>query len=79
MRRDKCVFPAVFSKIVEHYGTQADFARRLKTSTKTLSFKMTGRTDWTLSDIITVCELLDIPFSEIGYYFIEKRTKTFVD
>ena len=74
MRRDKCLFPALLGKIVEHYGTQANFARQLKVSTKTLSFKMTGITDWTLSDIITVCKLLDIPFSEIGYYFIERRT-----
>lgn len=56
-------------RIVEKYGTQAEFARTIGISRNSLSLKMTGKTGISQTDIIKWCQLLDIKADEIGQYF----------
>jgi transcriptional regulator with XRE-family HTH domain len=56
-------------RIVEMYGTQEAFARKIGISRNSLSLKMTGKTSFSQADIIKWSELLDIKPNEIGQYF----------
>ena len=56
-------------RIVEKYGTQAEFARTIGISSNSLSLKMTGKTGISQTDLIKWCRLLDIKADEIGQYF----------
>ncbi len=56
-------------RIVEKYGTQEAFARKIGISKNSLSLKMNGKTSFSQADIIKWSELLDIQPHEIGQYF----------
>lgn len=56
-------------RIVEMYGSQAQFSKRLGTSKNTLSKKMSGKSGFSQTDIVKWCDLLAIPADEIGAYF----------
>lgn len=55
--------------IVEKYGTQANFARALGISERSLSLKLTGKRPWKQPQISRACELLGIADNEIQLYF----------
>lgn len=56
-------------RIVEKYGTQANFADVLGISNNSISKKLNCKTGFSQSDINKWAELLDIPVSEYGVYF----------
>lgn len=56
-------------RIVERYGTQANFARRLGISKNSMSKKLTCKTEFSQSDIIKWAELLGIEKGEYEEYF----------
>lgn len=59
-------------KIIEKYGTHRDFAKELNMSHVSLSYKLTGKRQFTSSEIYKCAELLQIPLNEIADYFLTK-------
>lgn len=59
-------------KIVEKYGTQANFAKALGVTEPVLSLKMNNKTKFNSDDIIKMANLLEISPNEIGVYFFTK-------
>lgn len=51
------------------FGTQAAFAAAIGMRVSTLSAKLNGRSEWTKSQIMRACEVLDIPLAEAPAYF----------
>lgn len=59
-------------KIVEVFGSQADFSERIKLSEQSITAKLAGRSRFSQDDIITWCEALDIDQNDIGLYFFTR-------
>lgn len=57
------------ARIKEKYGTEGNFAEKLKTSPITVSRKFNDKTQFSSDDIKLWCSLLDIPLEESGLYF----------
>ena len=56
-------------RIKEKFDLQDEFANKMKISSTTLSKKLNGKTDFTRCEIVTACEILDIPLEEVSEYF----------
>lgn len=56
-------------KIVECYGSQASFAKKVELSERTLSLKLNGKIGFTQTDIESFVDALGIKRSEIQSYF----------
>lgn len=56
-------------RIVEKYGTQAAFAAALGWREALLSTKLNGKSEWSFAEVMTTCQLLEIPLSEAHLYF----------
>lgn len=56
-------------RIVEKYGTLGNFETAIGFSHTSLSNKMLGKSDWSNSEIVRACNLLDVKNSEVGEYF----------
>ena len=55
--------------IREKYGTQESFAEAMDMHPATLSGKLTGKTDWSKTEMETAAKLLDISFGDVHAYF----------
>lgn len=64
-----CSYNKLRGRIVEIYGTQADFAREIGISTNALSNKMTGKAGISQEDMERWSVLLDIDRRSIWEYF----------
>lgn len=63
-------YDKLLGRIVEKCGTQAEFAKRMQLSERTVSLKLNGKRPWSQVDIAKACEVLDIELTEIqGYFF----------
>ncbi|WMI81568.1 DUF739 family protein [Anaerotignum sp. MB30-C6] len=58
-------------RIVERFGTQAQLARKIGLSERTLSLKLNGKVNFTQSDIEIIVEALSINREDIQSYFFE--------
>ncbi len=56
-------------RIIEKFGTQAEFAKEIGLSTNSLSQKMTGKVGLSQTDINEWSSLLEISTDQIGEYF----------
>lgn len=56
-------------RIVERHGTQGNLAKKLGISKNSMSKKLTGKTEFSQSDIEQWAELLNIERSDYGEYF----------
>ena len=56
-------------RIIEKYGTQDQFRKKLGISSTAMSNKMRGKTGFSQSDIVKWCLLLDIELKDVGSYF----------
>lgn len=56
-------------KIVELYGTQGNLAKKIGISKNSMSKKLTGKTEFSQSDIEKWAELLEIEKRDYGEYF----------
>ena len=65
-------FNKLKGKIVEVFGSQADFSKRIKLSEQSITAKLAGRSRFSQDDIITWCEALDIDQNDIGLYFFTR-------
>ena len=56
-------------RIVEKFGSQSAFATKLEWREALLSAKLNNKSKWEFSDVMKVCELLEIPVNEAHLYF----------
>lgn len=59
-------------KIVEVFGSQAIFSRAIHLSEQSITAKLTGKSSFSQSDIITWCDALGIDQNDIGLYFFTR-------
>lgn len=59
-------------RIVEKFGTQNEFARKIGISKNAVSKKMNGITQFSQTDIELWCELLEINRTEIPDFFYKE-------
>ena len=62
-------------RIIEKFGTQADFARAIGRSQPTVSRKMNGKTEWTQKDMAKICDVLDIQDWDMSAYFFALKVQ----
>lgn len=62
-------------KIVERFKTQADFAKAIGLSERSISLKLNGKLGWKQQEMARSCELLGIKVEEIGSYFFDLRVQ----
>lgn len=64
-------------KIVEIFGTQAEFATKMGWSERTLSLKMNGIRNWKQCDICKAVKLLGLAAEQIPVYFFTEKVQNF--
>lgn len=62
-------YSALLGKIVEIFGTQANFSKALGLSERTVSLRLNGRIQWKQEEMLKASELLCISKAEIPKYF----------
>lgn len=63
-------------RIIQKYGSQKEFAKRLDITEQTVTAKLNGRSQFTQDDILLWCNALDIIAEDVGeYFFAEKLSK----
>lgn len=60
-------------RIVEKFGTQREFAKKLGTAEQTVNAKLAGRIKFSIADVLKWAELLEIDQNEIGIYFFDYK------
>lgn len=59
----------LLGRITEKNGTQANFAKHMNLSERTISLKLNGKIPFKQDEIMRASEVLDIPNNEINAYF----------
>lgn len=59
-------------KIRSKFRTQSNFAKATGLDPSMLSRKLNGRCEWSSSEIVRACEVLDIPLTEAHLYFFTR-------
>lgn len=62
-------------KIKEKFGTQAEFAKAMGLSERSISLKLNGRVFFKQPEIAKACELLKIEESDVPEYFFKKEVQ----
>lgn len=63
-------------RIVEIFGSQAEFSKRIGQSEQIISAKLAGNSSFTQDNIIAWCKALDIDQNDIGsYFFAQEHSK----
>lgn len=59
----------LLGRITEKMGSQAEFARRMGLSERTISLKLNGKVPFKQNEIVKASNLLEIDNSDIAAYF----------
>ena len=59
-------------RIVEKFGSQRAFAKKIGLSEQSVTAKLSGRTDFSTNEILEWCNKLGIEQTEVGIYFFDK-------
>ena len=59
----------LLGRITEKMGSQAEFARRMELSERTISLKLNGKVPFKQNEIVKASNLLEIDNSDIAAYF----------
>lgn len=62
-------------RIVEKFGSQSEFAKKLNVSETTVNYKLNGNREMSKKDILDWADALEIQLSEIGDYFFKENVK----
>lgn len=62
-------------KIREKFGTQAEFAKAMGLSERTISLKMNGKVFFKQPEIAKACRLLKIEECDVPEYFFKKEVQ----
>lgn len=65
----KRTFGLLRERIKNKFKNNGEFASVLGMNKSTLSKKLCGEADFTHNEIVSICDLLDIPADKIGLYF----------
>lgn len=60
-------------RIVEKYGSQGEFAKRLGRTEQSITAKLNGRSQFSQRDIVNWSNALEIEVSEVGFYFFADK------
>ena len=60
-------------RIIEKFGTLADFCKRLGINQGTLTSRLHGRSYWRQDEIAHIILLLEIPKDEVSVYFFSEK------
>lgn len=60
-------------RMFERGVTQHDIAAEIGVTQAWVNRRFTNRTPWSLQDVYAVCDILAIPYSEIGSYWPKSR------
>jgi hypothetical protein len=63
-------------RIKEKYGTNGKFAKALGLSEHSFSKKITNKARFKQSEITKSCELLEIPYVDVGEYFFKLEVQS---
>lgn len=55
--------------IKEKGMTESELAMKINLSPSSISCRLSGKVEWTLPEMRAVCDVLEIPISDIGKYF----------
>ena len=64
-------------RIIEIFGSQSEFAKKMKWSERTLSLKMQGKISWKQVDILKAISLLKLSADDILEYFFTVEVQNF--
>lgn len=64
-------------RIIEKYGKQYIFAKKMGWSERTLSLKINGKRVWKQSEIANAIILLDLTEVDIPEYFFKSKVQSF--
>ena len=64
-------------RIVESFGSQTKFAKAMKMSERTLSFKISGKVSWKQREIVEAISLLGLEKDDIQEYFFTIEVQSF--
>ena len=62
-------YQKLLGRITEKMGSQAEFARRMELSERTISLKLNGKVPFKQNEIVKASNLLEIDNSDIAVYF----------
>lgn len=62
-------FNKLRGRIKEKFGSESEFAKKMGLSRSTMSQKLNNVWDFSSSEIIKACDLLDIGYNDIPTYF----------
>lgn len=62
-------YQKLLGRITEKMGSQAEFARRMELSERTVSLKLNGKVPFKQNEIVKASNLLEIDNSDIAAYF----------
>lgn len=62
-------YQKLLGRITEKMGSQAEFARRMELSERTISLKLNGKVPFKQNEIVKASNLLEIDNSDIAAYF----------
>ena len=62
-------YQKLLGRITEKMGSQAEFARRMELSERTISLKLNGKVPFKQNEIVKASNLLEIDNSDIASYF----------
>ena len=62
-------YQKLLGRITEKMGSQAEFARRMELSERTISLKLNGKVPFKQNEIVKASNLLEIDNSDISAYF----------
>lgn len=69
-------YSALLGRIVEKVGTQAELARQIGLSERSLSLKLNNKVGWKQEEIRKVADVLEISSDEISYYFFKEKVQS---
>lgn len=67
------MYPKLRGRIIEKYGSLTAFAKIIGLSKTSMSKKMTGKSGFSQSDIVSWCDALDIDLADVGLFFILRK------
>lgn len=63
------------NRITEYFKCDVNFAIKMDMSERTLSLKLNNKGDFTQTQILRACDLLNIPLNEVDSYFFTPKVQ----
>ena len=62
-------------RIIEVFGNQSNFAKRMEMSERTLSLKLNGKVAWKQNEMLKAISELNLTKSDIQVYFFKEKVQ----